>query len=183
MDLTKYKWKCRILLLSTTCYRDSDYKKSKELYQKHIKEFHKRFIKLVTRLDKAKKFSVSLIGFDGTEKARFDTINFKKIFTLVDKMPMNKMIKDKSFKPLNLSLFSDYRPETTLHGLGFKNKEKALFTVEAIKKRSIKYQVNVIATMLGRAKNHPNKTKDMDDAIRIFDKWMKDYKKIKTNKE
>ena len=98
-------------------------------------------------------------------------------------MPMNKMIKDKSFKPLNLSLFSDYKPETTLHGLGFKNKEKALYTVKAIKKRSIKYQVNVIATMLGRAKNHPNKTKDMDDAIRIFDKWMKDYKKIKTNKE
>ena len=40
-------------------------------------------------------------------------------------------------------------------------------------------QVNVIATMLGRAKNHPNKTKDMDDAIRIFDKWMKDYKRSK----
>ena len=156
-----------------------EYKNSKDAYQKHIKEFHKRFIKLVTRLDKAKNFSVSLIGFDGTEKAKLDTINIKKIFTLVDKMPMNKMIKDKSFKPLNLSLFSDYKPETTLHGLGFRNKEKALYTVKAIKKRSIKYQVNVIATMLGRAKNHPNKTKDMDDAIRIFDKWMKDYKRSK----
>ena len=40
MDLTKYKWKCRILLLSTSCYRDSDFKSSKEFYQKYIKEFH-----------------------------------------------------------------------------------------------------------------------------------------------
>ena len=183
MNFKKYIWKCRLLVLNTPNYTNQEYKSSKDIYQKNIKEFHKRFIKLVTRLDKAKKFSVSLIGFDGTEKAKLDIINLKKIFTLVDKMPMNKMIKDKSFKPLNLSLFSDYKPETTLHGLGFKNKEKALYTVKAIKKRSIKYQVNVIATMLGRAKNHPNKTKDMDDAIRIFDKWMKDYKKIKTNKE
>ncbi len=153
MNFKKYIWKCRLLVLNTPNYTNQEYKNSKDTYQKHIKEFHKRFIKLVTRLD--------------------------KIFTLVDKMPMNKMIKDKSFKPLNLSLFSDYKPETTLHGLGFKNKEKALYTVKAIKKRSIKYQVNVIATMLGRAKNHPNKTKDMDDAIRIFDKWMKDYKRSK----
>lgn len=183
MNFKKYIWKCRLLVLNTPNYTHQEYKNSKDIYQKHIKEFHKRFIKLVTRLDKSKNFTVSLIGFDGTEKAQLDTINQKKIFTLVDKMPMNKMIKDKSFKPLNLSLFSDYKPETTLHGLGFKNKEKALYTVKAIKKRSIKYQVNVIATMLGRAKNHPNKTKDMDDAIRIFDKWMKDYKKNKTNKE
>ena len=179
MNFKKYIWKCRLLVLNTPNYTNQEYKNSKDIYQKQIKEFHKRFIKLVTRLDKYKNFSVSLIGFDGTEKAQIDTINLKKIFTLIDKMPMNKMIKDKSFKPLNLSLFSDYKPETTLHGLGFKNKEKALYTVKAIKKRSIKYQVNVIATMLGRAKNHPNKTKDMDDAIRIFDKWMKDYKKNK----
>ena len=44
------------------------------------------------------------------------------------------------------------------------------------RKRAIKYQVNVIATMLGRAKNHPNKTKDMNDAIIAFSKWMENYK-------
>ena len=181
MIFKKYIWKCRLLILNTPSYTNQDYKNSKDIYQKNIKEFHKRFIKLVTKLDKTKNFSVSLIGFDGNGKAQLDTINLKKIFNLVDKMPMNKMIKEKSFKPLNLSLFSDYKPKTTLHGLGFKNKEKALYTVKAIKKRSIKYQVNVIATMLGRAKNHPSKTKDMDDAIKIFDKWMKDYKKRKIN--
>ena len=31
--------------------------------------------------------------------------------------------------------------------------------------------------MLGRAKNHPHKTKDMLKAIKEFEKWMKNYKK------
>ena len=65
MDLTKYKWKCRILLLSTACYRDSNYKKSKELYQKHIKEVHKRHVKLISFRKKDLKFSIELIGYDG----------------------------------------------------------------------------------------------------------------------
>ena len=30
--------------------------------------------------------------------------------------------------------------------------------------------------MLGRAKNHPNKTRNMNEAIKVFNKWMKDYK-------
>ena len=30
--------------------------------------------------------------------------------------------------------------------------------------------------MIGRAKNHPHKTKDMEEAQKIFEKWMNDYK-------
>ena len=63
-----------------------------------------------------------------------------------------------------------------------KNKEKALFTINAIKNRSDKYQVNVVSTMLGRAKNHPNKTKDMGGAIKVFDDWLKKYKRKKNEK-
>ena len=136
MSFKKYLWKCRLLVLNTPNYSHPEYKRSKDLYQKEIKGFHKRYIKLITKLDKSKKF-----------------------------------------KPLNLSLFSDYKPETTLKGLGFKDKEKALFTVSAIKKRPIKYQVNVIATMLGRAKKHPHKNKNMNEAIKVFSLWMKNYKK------
>ena len=33
--------------------------------------------------------------------------------------------------------------------------------------------------MLGRAKKHPNKTVDMDEAILVFEKWMLNYKKTK----
>ena len=94
-------------------------------------------------------------------------------------MPMSKNLKSGKKQPLNLSLFSDYKPETTLKGLGFKDKNKAIYTLDAIKGRDTKYQVNVVSTMLGRAKNHPNKTPDMDDAILVFEKWMLDYKKSK----
>ena len=57
--------------------------------------------------------------------------------------------------------------------IGLNRKDKT------IKNRPIKYQVNVIATMLGRAKNHPNKTVDMEDAIKIFSDWIKKYKSKK----
>jgi hypothetical protein len=89
-------------------------------------------------------------------------------------MPMSKQVN-----PINLSLFSDYNPKTTTQGLGFKDKNKAIYTIEAIKSRELRYQVNVIATMMGRAKKHPNRTKGMEDAIKVFNSWMKDYKNNK----
>lgn len=51
-----------------------------------------------------------------------------------------------------------------------------MYTVNTIKNRPIRYQVNVIATMLGRAKKHPHKTQEMNDAIKVFSKWMSNYK-------
>ena len=180
MDLTKYKWKCRILLLCTTCFRDNNYKKSKELYQTYIKEFHKRHVKLMSFRKKGLKFSIKLIGFDGILKKEYLTLEPHYIFDLIDSMPMSKKKYGGKLKPLNLSLYSDYKPETTLKGLGFKNKEKAIYTIDAIKDRDKKYQINVVSTMLGRAKKHPNRTSDMDEAIIIFEKWMLDYKKSKS---
>ncbi len=179
MDLEKYKWRCRILLLNTACYRDSNYKKSKELYQEYIKDFHKRHVKLISNRKKGLKFSIKLIGYDGTLKKEFDNLVPKDIIELIDLMPMSKDLKSGKIKPLNLSLYSDYNPKTTLKGLGFKNKEKAIYTLEAIKRRDIKYQVNVVSTMLGRAKKHPNRTSNMDDAIIVFERWLLDHKKSK----
>ncbi len=181
MDLTKYKWRCRVLLLNTTCYRDSNYKRSKELYQEYIKEFHKRHIKLMSNRKKGLKFSINLIGYDGILKKECDTLVPRDIFELIDSMPMSNELKSAKIQPLNLSLYSDYKPETTLKGLGFKDKKKAIYTLDAIKERHTKYQVNVVSTMLGRAKRHPNKTPEMDDAIMVFEKWLLDYKKSKDN--
>ena len=115
-----------------------------------------------------------MIGFDGTKKKTFKSIECKKIFKIVDKMPMSKYVN-----PINLSLFSDYNPKTTTQNLGFKNKKKAIYTIKAIKSRELRYQVNVIATMMGRAKKHPHKTKEMDEAVKVFNSWMKNYKKNK----
>ena len=179
--IKKYRWKCRVLLVKTPDYKNQKYKKAKELYQKDIKHFHKRIIKLVSKKT-VKDFLIELYGFDGKKKQTFKNFNSRNIFKIIDRMPMSKILKDKKIKPLNLSLFSDYNPKTTTYGLGFKDKKKALHTVKAIKNRDLKYQVNVIATMLGRAKKHPYKTKNMKDAIKVFSLWMKNYKKNKVTK-
>ena len=174
MNLEKYKWKSRILFVSTPNYKEKKYLNVKKIYQEKIKEFHKRYIKLICKTDKKNNFSIDLIEFNGERKKKLDKLDYKVVFKTFNKMPLSNKIK-----PINLSLFSDYNPKTTTKGLGFKNKEKALYTINTIKNRSIKYQVNVIATMLGRAKNHPNKTRDMNDAIKLFSEWMKQYKKKK----
>ena len=168
-------------MIKTPDYKNLEYKRAKELYQKNIKKFHKRVIKLISKkIDN--NFSIELFGFDGIKKKSFKSFDSKKIFKIVDKMPMSKVLKNKKIKPLNLSLFSDYNTKTTTHGLGFKDKEKAIHTIKTIKNRDLKYQVNVIATMLGRAKKHPHKTKNINEAIKVFSIWMKNYKKNRASK-
>ena len=174
--MKKYRWKCRVLLVKTPDYKNLKYKTAKKLYQNNIKQFHKRVVKLISKKT-SNNFSIELFGFDGTKKQTFQNFDSQKIFKIIDKMPMSKVLKNKKIKLLNLSLFSDYNPKTTTYGLGFKNKEKALYTIKAIKKRNLKYQVNVIATMLGRAKKHPYKNKNMREAIKVFSLWMQNYKK------
>ena len=172
--MDKYKWKFRLLIIETPNYQNTNYIETRSIYEENIKEFHKRNVKKITKLNKNSTFKIKVIGFDGKIKLTLSKMNFNKIIKLIDSMPMSKMAN-----PQNLSLFSDYNPETTTPNLGFKDKEKAIYTIEVIKNRDIKYQVSVISTMLGRAKNHPNQTKGMRDAIKIFEKWLKDYHKSK----
>ena len=65
--IKKYKWKSRILLIKTPSYKDTEYLRTKRIYQKEIKRFHKRTIKLITTLVK-KDFSIILIDLDGKKK-------------------------------------------------------------------------------------------------------------------
>ena len=171
MNLKKYKQKSRFLLINTPSYKEKKYLNSKKIYQKYIKRFHKNYIKLITKINK-KSFFVEFIEFDGSVKKRFKNLNIKDLLIF-----LKKLKTPKTNNLINLSLYSDYNPKTTTPGLGFKNKDKAIYTINKIKNSNIKYQVNVIATMLGRAKNHPHKTKDMNKAIKEFEKWMKNYKK------
>ena len=171
MNLEKYKWKFRLILIETPDYKNSKYLESKKIYDLKIKEFHKRYLKKITIRNKNLSFKIKLIGFDGTLKKTLIKMDFKKIFNLVDKMPMSK------YKPENLSLYADYNKETTIKGLGFKNKEKAIKTLEKIKNKPMKYQINVVNTMIGRAENHPYKNKDMLEAVKVFKKWLKKNKK------
>ena len=78
-----------------------------------------------------------------------------------------------------MELYSDRHPNRTTKGTGFKDKKAAMKTIELIRYRSPTYQFNVINTMYNRAKYHPHQTAEMRDAMEIFAKWLKKYKKSK----
>jgi hypothetical protein len=81
------------------------------------------------------------------------------------------------------NLYNDLHPTKSLKKTGFKDKKTAIKTIDLVKHRSIKYQFDVINTMYNRAKFHPNKTKNMEEAMDIFSKWLKNYKKIKKQED
>ena len=54
MNLEKYKWKSRILLVITPNFKDKSYQKAKKIYQSKIKEFHKRNVKLICKPNRNK---------------------------------------------------------------------------------------------------------------------------------
>ena len=72
-------------------------------------------------------------------------------------------------------LYSDEHPEKSLKNTGFKNKTMAFQTLRLIKKRSLHYQFTVVNTMYYRAKNHPNRTEKMEEAMKIFKDWLEEY--------
>lgn len=167
--LKKYKNRFRILLIYTNSYKNKNYIESKKIYKENITKFHKRFVKLITYKSNKNDFKIKLIGFDGKTKKKYKNINVKQILKDIEKMPMGHVRNE------NLSLYEDYKPETTIKDLGFKNKEKALYTIKKIKNKSLKYQKSVINTMYNRAKYHPNRTKDMEQAMKVFKLWLKKY--------
>ena len=175
MNLNKYKWKNIILLIETPSYLDNNYKKIKNKYEEKIKIFHKYFVKLLTTRSKELEFKIKIIDYEGKLLKTYDKIKINDIISFIKKIPSD----NSKIKPQNLSLFSDYNKDTTVKNLGFKDKEKALYTLKKIKNKSLKYQVNLVSTMIGRAKSHPYQTKEMREAIKIFEEWLKNYHKTK----
>jgi len=72
-------------------------------------------------------------------------------------------------------LYNDLHPKTSLKNTGYKNKKTALKTISLIRKRSLKYQFDVINTMYNRAKYHQHQTKDMLEAMKIYKLWLQKY--------
>lgn len=92
---------------------------------------------------------------------------------------MSISIKLKKIKP---ELYNDLHPKKSLKNTGFKNVNTANNTIKLVSSRSLKYQFDVINTMYNRAKYHPNRSKDMENAMKVFSKWLKKYK-TKKDKE
>ena len=69
MNLGKYKWKSRILLVSTPNYKDRIYLEAKKIYQDKIKDFHKRYVKLICKIDKTEGITYPIPGNDDSTKS------------------------------------------------------------------------------------------------------------------
>lgn len=61
------------------------------------------------------------------------------------------------------------------------DKIKAEHTIKKIKNKSMNYQFQVINTIYYIAKHHPHINKDMKEAMKIFKKWLDNYKKAITD--
>ncbi len=80
-------------------------------------------------------------------------------------------------------LYNDLHPDKSLKNTGFKDKSTAISTIKMLKKRSLRYQFDVINTMYNRAKYHPHINDDMKEAMSVFKKWLKNYSKLKREED
>jgi len=158
----------RLLLVYTPNYKNEDYIKTKKIYENNLYKFHKKCLKIKSNRNKNNKFRIDLIGFDKKVKKTYKKLDPKKIIQDINKMPLANT-------KCNLSLYTDYNKKTTIKGTGFKDKEKALNTLKLIKGKDLSYQKRVVQTMYNRAKFHPNQTKNMKSAMKIFRDWIKKF--------
>ena len=82
-----------------------------------------------------------------------------------------------------MSLYADYHPETSIKGFGYGNKQKAIDTLKKLKKMKASrvYTLQVVNTMYNRAKFHAHRTKDMESAMKVYQKFLSNYNKTTRN--
>lgn len=165
----------------------------KDLLEQLIKEPQNRVAfkdrNLTIQYREGPGFRMKLFGYDGEEKYSTTYVNqqeLEHIYDLIDDMPIRRieMAERLSQSAAYIaSLYSDDNPEETLKGTGFKDANKAKQTLELVKDRDSIYQFQVINTMYNRAKYHPHRTKEMESAMKIFKRWLRNYKKGKDAKK
>jgi hypothetical protein len=155
-------------------------KKNKFLlkYKEYKKDLENRNIILIVKNNskRSELFNISLYGYDGKLKYLTNKINsIPFIIKIIDKMPLAKIEKIKS-----IELYTNAHPETTVKGIGYKDKKTALKTLKLIKNIPIKKQFLIINILYQRAKYHKNQTKNMVESMNIFKKWLDNYNSIKS---
>jgi hypothetical protein len=146
-------------------------------YKKFKSDLEKRNVYLIIKKDnkRSQLFNISLYGYDSKLKYVSNKITcIPHIIKLIDNMPYGKIEKHKS-----IELYTNAHPKTTIKGTGYKNKKTALNTLKLIKDKPLKKQFLIINVLYQRAKYHKNQTKDMIQAMYVFEKWLKKYKTMK----
>ena len=155
-------------------------KKNKFLlkYKQYKSDFESRNVILIIKKNnkRSELFNISLYGYDGKLKYVSNKINsLPIILKKIDEMPMGKI--EKKFK--SIELYTDAHPKSTVKGVGYKDKTIALKTLELIKNKPIIEQFLIINVLYQIAKYHKSQTKNMRDSMKIFKKWLNNYKTMK----
>jgi len=83
---------------------------------------------------------------------------------------MNK--KSSKKQSINTLYNKNKNPKKSIKNTGFANKEKAIETIRIVKKLNKIKQMQIILTMYYRAEHHPYKNKNMEEAQKVFKKWL-----------
>lgn len=94
---------------------------------------------------------------------------------------LKKRNKTNKKPKINISLYLNNHPNTSIKGYGYANKKKAIETIKLLKKlkKGRTYDLQVLNTMYNRAKYHKYRNKNMEEAMKVFEK---ELKKIKVRK-
>ena len=144
-------------------------------YNEHKAELDQRNVKLVVKSNNTRSqlFNISLYGYDGLLKYVTNKVNsIITIIKKIDSMPLGTIEKIKS-----IELYTDAHPKSTIVGTGYKDKAIALKTLELIKDQPLNKQFLIVNVLYQRAKYHKHITKNMIEAMNVFEKWLKKHKK------
>ncbi len=167
-------------------YSHDQIKKKNAFLKKYFlykNQFKLRNVKFEKKLNKNRSqlFNISLYGYDGKLKYVSNKVtSIPTIIKKIDTMPLGKIEK---LKLKSIELYTNAHPHTTTKGTGYKNKEVAKKSILLIKDKPKSYQFLVINTLYQRAKYHKHQTKEMREAMKVFEKWIIKYKKYKKYKK
>ena len=80
------------------------------------------------------------------------------------------------------NLYTDDNPETTVQGLGFKDKEKAEQSIEKVQKLldtdeiDLAHAKQICVTMEQRSKHHTHRNEDMKEAENVWRSYLEELK-------
>lgn len=154
-------------------------KSSKNINDSRIRNLR---IRKQKNLANQNKIKLKLYGYDEEmkysphtpDKITQASVNnlMRRVYRRIDNMPMGQQEKK-----IRGTLYNDSNPQTTLKGTGFKNVKKARQTIQLVRDKPKIYQFQVINTMYYRAKHHPYRTRDMEEAMKVLKQWLDSYKK------
>lgn len=174
----------KIRKLILTYSKDLIEKKNKFVikYNQYKDELKQRNVILTIKTNnkRSQLFNISLYGYDGKLKYVTNKINcFPIIIETIDEMQLGKIEKiSKLNKIKSIELYTNAHPKSTIKGTGYKDKKSALKTLKLIKNKPMKKQFLIVNVLYQRAKYHKNQTKNMVEAMYIFEKWLHNYKKM-----